>query len=189
MLNPGQQIAAALQTAPHYSGRRSRSVSVCGPHSDLSGSFRSRGNDLLRPGQLGERRVGLGLIPIGHAVIVVPALEGRTAIALLDEEANGLVEHDWIRDVPAVGGGIGLFEQGDAKVRETSCPQSVRFAEIIFRPGALHRVAPVNIDDFIAFTPPTAIVVFDAQTTTEQMATPYGFENRVGAHRGSYALT
>jgi hypothetical protein len=110
--------------------------------------------------------VRFGLIPISNAVIIVPALEGRTAIALLDEEANGFVEHDRIRNVPAVGGGIRFFENRDTKVRETSRSQPVGFAKIVFRPGALHRVAAIDIDDFIAFTPPAAIVVFDAYSNS-----------------------
>ena len=75
--------------------------------------------------------MGLSLIPIGDAVIVVPALEGRTAIALLDEEANGFVEHDWIRDVPAVSGGEGFIEQGHTEIREAPEPQAVGLTKIV----------------------------------------------------------
>ncbi len=54
------------------------------PANPLAISLRRPGNDLLRAGQFGERRVGFSLIPVSHAVIIVPALERRAAVALFN---------------------------------------------------------------------------------------------------------
>src|SRR6185312_3798389 len=120
------------------------------------------GDNFLRAGQFGKRRVRLGLIPIGHAVIEVAALEWRRAVSLLDEESNGLVEHYWVGDVPAICGGIRFFKKRDAEIREASGAQPIGFAEIVFGPGALHFLMAVNVDDFVAFTPPAAVIILDA---------------------------
>src|ERR1019366_3037754 len=64
---------------------------------------------LLRPGQFGKRRMRLGLIPIGHAVIVVATAERRTAISVFNLEAHGLPESNRVGHVPPVCSGIRLF--------------------------------------------------------------------------------
>src|SRR5580658_6110870 len=101
-------------------------------------SLRRGRDDFLRAGQFGKWRMWFGLIPIGDAVIIVAAFERRFAVALLDEEAQGFIEHHRVGDVPAVSSRVRFFEDRDAKKGEASRAQAVGFAEIVLGAGALH---------------------------------------------------
>src|ERR1039458_1207410 len=81
----------------------------------------------------------LGLIPVGHAVIVVATAERRSAIAVFNLEAQGLPESNRVGHVPPVSGGIRLFKQSDSEIGKTARAQAIGFAEIILRAGALNR--------------------------------------------------
>ena len=90
--------------------------------------------------------------------------------------------------MPAVGRGERLLQQRDAEIGEAARPQAVGFAEVVFRAGALDGVLAVDLDDLVAFAPPAAVVVLDAQHAADEVAAALGVEDQVGALRRRRAL-
>src|SRR5262249_6914329 len=58
---------------------------------------------------------------------------------------------------------------------------AIRFAEVVFRTGALDGVLAVDVEDFIAFAPPAAVVILDTEHTAEQVSAAFGVEDQIRA--------